>query len=514
MDDDHLTHLNGNAVYNVSHPCFRMILEKMEEENSGTQPFDVAIRRIIREFYPECDDAYKQTSTIDNLATTVVSADELSRRASYVHGAKLVLPVNGAITAIVSTFGGQSSATTIRGLMTGQHGFSHVIVVDDHGEPGSLTDFGEVQRRGARASSHATIRIMNMTRYPGISPARDFCLALEEVETPYFSISNVFRVPTNLRPIMDSQGKFMVPCLPSSSIYCDESCENEAEAAGVFAAPPNPQPTEKWFIMEGRRLGMMDVPLMPEGGVDGTCVINGDAMIWASESARRYCSLLEETLPKPSTDDCSQVDATATSYLTYLQSTGEFDDEYKFYLKEQWGERSMFLPFMDIPPCQDELELPEKDGVMRSEHQSGGSWSKSPTNSSLVCQLITDETTCKESPVGCDWREDFNGRCHLAPAPRPRPSMAPTILPTAASKKAPVLATLPPPPSTSRRILSAVPPAPKLQPGISIVVPSWAPLLIAEDGTLNASFTVQLTTAPLSRVWIEFGSKFGQGAFV
>ena len=30
MDDDLLTHLNGNAVYNTSHECFKMVLEKME----------------------------------------------------------------------------------------------------------------------------------------------------------------------------------------------------------------------------------------------------------------------------------------------------------------------------------------------------------------------------------------------------------------------------------------------------------------------------------------------------
>ena len=117
MDDDLLAHLNGNAVYNVSHACFRLVLEKMEEENSGTQAFDVATRRIIREFYPMCEDVYKQTTAIDNLAATLLLGEEANQNASYIHGAKMMRPVNGSITAIVSAFAGQSSTKTIQGLL-------------------------------------------------------------------------------------------------------------------------------------------------------------------------------------------------------------------------------------------------------------------------------------------------------------------------------------------------------------------------------------------------------------
>ena len=70
--------------------------------------------------------------------------------------------------------------------------------------------------------------------------------------------------------------------------------------------------TEQWFFNEARR-GLMDVPLMPAGGIDETCVVNGDAMIWAVESAQRFCSMLEEKVAKPSIDECGQSDATATS---------------------------------------------------------------------------------------------------------------------------------------------------------------------------------------------------------
>ena len=234
LDDDLLTHLNGNAVYNTSHPCFRLVLEKLEEENSGTQAFDVATRRIIREFYPMCEDAYKQTVTIGNLAATLVLPDELSLNASYIHGAKMMFAVNdSSITAIVSGFDGQSSTTTIQGLLMGKHSFSDVIVVDDYGEPGASNDFIEVQLSGRGASE--TIRMKNMTRYPGSSPARDFCLALEQVETPYFAFSNVFRTPTNMKAIVDDKGKVMVPCLLSTSKYCDESCQTIAAGSTLHS---------------------------------------------------------------------------------------------------------------------------------------------------------------------------------------------------------------------------------------------------------------------------------------
>ena len=96
---------------------------------------------------------------------------------------------------------------------------------------------------------------------------------------------------------------------------------------------------------------------MPDGELESTCVVNGDAMIWSTESARRYCNILEETIPNPAVDDCSP-DATATGYLTYLQSTGDFEDQYRFYMKEQWGERSMFLTHTAVPLCQESIELP------------------------------------------------------------------------------------------------------------------------------------------------------------
>ena len=346
MDEDLLTHLNGNAVYNVSHPCFKLVLEKMEEEDSGTEAFDVATRRIIREFFPQCEGSYKQTAAIDNLAATLVHADELNKNTSYIHGAKIMLPVNDSITAVVSGFAGQSSGTTLQGLLTGAHGFTDVIMIDDHGEAGASNDFTNVQLPDGGLSD--AIRIKNMTRYPGSSPSRDFCLALEEMETPYFAMTNIFRTATNLLSVMDVHGNIMVPCLLSGSDYCDASCRAEAGGAALFTAPPSPQPTEQWFMEEYRR-GLMDVPLMPPEVFSDTCVVNGDAMIWSAESAKRYCSMLEEKLPKPSTDDCTQQDATATSYITYLQSTGEFDDEYKFYLKEQWGERRVFMPYKTIP---------------------------------------------------------------------------------------------------------------------------------------------------------------------
>ena len=48
----------------------------------------------------------------------------------------------------------------------------------------------------------------------------------------------------------------------------------------------------------------MDIPLMPEDGPGGTCIVNGDAMIWGTESAKRFCKMLDEKLPKPNSNKC------------------------------------------------------------------------------------------------------------------------------------------------------------------------------------------------------------------
>ena len=175
--------------------------------------------------------------------------------------------------------------------------------------------------------------------------------------------------------------------------------------------------------MENRRLGMMDIPLMPENGPDDTCIINGDAMIWAAESAKRFCNVLDEKLPKPSSNNCGQTDASATSYLMHLQSTGEFQDEYQYYLKEQWGERSVFAPYMEIPACQDEDQSNQKSGVVERNAIRTLIY-----NESATCKLFTNKTDCLDHG-SCEWREDFGGRCRLdmaSKAPTPEPTVVPT----------------------------------------------------------------------------------------
>ena len=85
--------------------------------------------------------------------------------------------------------------------------------------------------------------------------------------------------------------------------------------------------------MEHRRLGLLEIPLMPDGELESTCVVNGDAMIWSTESARRYCNILEETIPNPAVDDCS---LTRLRRVTSYRSAGDFEDQYRFYMKEQY----------------------------------------------------------------------------------------------------------------------------------------------------------------------------------
>ena len=113
-------------------------------------------------------------------------------------------PINESITAIISDFAGESSVETLQGFANGRHSFSDIIVVRDYGVPGATSNFSLLP------GSTSSLRIKNITRYPGVSPSRDFCLALSHVETPYFGSTNVFRLPTNLA-VMDDDEKVMVP---------------------------------------------------------------------------------------------------------------------------------------------------------------------------------------------------------------------------------------------------------------------------------------------------------------
>ena len=197
------------------------------------------------------------------------------------------------------------------------------------------------------------------------------------------------------------------------------------------------------------------------------------------------------------------------------------------------------MPHMIVPECIDDTELPQKDGVVvrRSlvqEHTLAG-------NMSVTCQLIADELACDEHEE-CEWRGDFHGRCRLwrssepssspTPSPSTRPSVSPSSVPTATLVPTPItlnpssaptiyptaLATTIHPtlePVPLPTLLPTLSPTASPQPGIVIGSPHGtnAPLLLSENGTLTAKFTIQLTTAPLSRVWLTFTSKFGHGKF-
>ena len=88
-------------------------------------------------------------------------------------------------------------------------------------------------------------------------------------------------------------------------------------------------------------------------------------------------------------------------------------------MKEQWGERSLFAPFVDIPTCQDQNEFPQKSGVVERNAIRTLIY-----NESATCKLFTDKTDCLDHG-SCEWREDFGGRCRLdmaSKAPTPEPT--------------------------------------------------------------------------------------------
>ena len=93
------------------------------------------------------------------------------------------------------------------------------------------------------------------------------------------------------------------------------------------------------------------------------------------------------------------------------------------------------------------------------------------------------------------------------PAPSTVPTFIPTPLPTQIPTSAPTsLPTLIPTP------LPTLVPTPIPQPGVIVTLPPVYPLVVSENGTRISSFTIELTTAPLSRVWVNFSSRFGHAS--
>jgi hypothetical protein len=123
-----INHINGNAIYNLSHPVLELFVEQLEAEAptvANSIPYDYRIAQIIEEVksgqppsfswngeesekhqLPETfvamalgynlEELFRETFVIGNYASTNMVPDYFNHREVVVHGANILVPWNSA----------------------------------------------------------------------------------------------------------------------------------------------------------------------------------------------------------------------------------------------------------------------------------------------------------------------------------------------------------------------------------------------------------------------------------
>lgn len=237
-------HLNGNAVYNVTHAFVQSVvfaesatvLADVPQSSFDVRFCEVAMREYELNGTTLDSLGYRQTAVLANFASTLVIPSRVPATAMLLHGARLVHS--------------WSSRQNIGG-----HNADLSLVVSDWGETNDLTDF---MMALATATAHPFEAVNLITQdmaaastaegaYPSNLSAHsrdwsrgsaewDLCSA--NVSTTWFvAISTYFHAYPSLElAVSFEQGKPMIPYKRRSSVYCDCVCKERIDSAARFAA--------------------------------------------------------------------------------------------------------------------------------------------------------------------------------------------------------------------------------------------------------------------------------------
>jgi hypothetical protein len=243
LPDALLYHLNGNAVYNASHPHVRdvvvaestAVLENVPQSSFDVRFCEVAMQELGHTEATLEDFGYKQTAIIANFASTLVLPDRVPAAAMLVHGASAVHNWAARFTE-----GGEAADIT--------------LVVSDWGELDVLGDFltslatvnGSLPFEGitlvtqdaptaqAAETAHTEISTATSRNWEMGNAEWDMCTA-PVVTTWFMAVSTHFSAaPTFALPTSDNGYKPLVPFKRRDSLYCDCVCKDRVDAAAAI----------------------------------------------------------------------------------------------------------------------------------------------------------------------------------------------------------------------------------------------------------------------------------------
>jgi len=404
-----LHHINGNAIYNTSHPLLERLVGQLEIEAPcpyNSIPYDYRMSQMVTEgalkivpklapkimlneegenitlsentnmfsrwwdMYKD-QNPFKETYVIHNYAATNLIPRHLGPE-YIIHGAKLYSPwdpTKTEVTLVISEWFSDRSMHLLSHLDHTDHPFSKVIVM----LPPDIM-------------AHDSY---NMTVVPVVAHHRstpdymDLCEA--PVETEYFMLTNSYHHVATHVDLMFTPGTFkpVTAFTPATYAFCFKFpyCKETVNLAQRF----NP----------GHKKVVQDFDMLYNTKYrNDFCREWKDR--WGSEGEDLYKNQKQRLLVRGKI--IGPKGPTGTAYTAYL-ARDKLDAQYKFTDRSLYGARDAFVKIFATEEKQDSMsseELAKRNGVTAFDNSTD-----------CDCKAFETQSICENSPLGCVWRPLF-----------------------------------------------------------------------------------------------------------
>lgn len=345
-------HINGNAMYNLTHPLLRKILVQLKEESQtpyNAVPYDYRIsqilvegmlgvkpdlpQKVVQKWEQETGNKLKDNSkqfhrwwieygtqkpirestTIANYASTNLLPHHLQKeKASLIHGAKHYLPWDRNkhnITLVVSDWHDELAFNLLYQIDSTNHPFSKLIVL----VPDNLPKTSLLHLSKTETKIEASVQKRKNDFF-------DVCNA--QIDTDWFMITNSYHVVAEQVDLLFSKNhKFVVPFTPSEHQNCITfpACREAYEKSKKF--DPN-----------------------------NRMIVQDNMLIFNTKERNQFCDEWRNRFGEKRMDidtlnlseSVGSMGPSATTYISYLSRKGNLHDYYEFTDQTFYGARDCF----------------------------------------------------------------------------------------------------------------------------------------------------------------------------
>jgi len=407
-----LIHVNGNGIYNTSHPPLERLVGQLEVEAPcpyNSIPYDYRMSQMATEgalgivpslapkimlnedgvnitlsdntamfgkwwYMYAAQKPFKETPAIHNYAATNIIARHMGPE-FVIHGAKLYKPWNPVtteITLVISEWFSDRSAHLLGGLDGKDHPFSEIVIM----LPPDIM---------AKEEYNETV-VPVRAQHRSAPDFMDLCEA--EVTTKWFMITNSYHHVASHVDLMFTPGEGypVTPYTPATYPFCFKFpyCKETILLAQRISKTHDKvvQDFDIMFHTEDRN-NFCD-EWISNYGPDGTDLYKKD------KRALKRKNFIGPKGP------------TGSSYVAFLKVNGK-DKQYKFTDRSLYGARA---PFIKIFAKEEQMDSLTPDELAKRVGVSGFD-----NSTNCDCSTLESRGDCEGSSLGCAWRPLFES-CH------------------------------------------------------------------------------------------------------